>query len=165
MSAEKIDFGAVEAAINERNERVADILSLRPNSPDGRGRNQFELAADSLERDRTWEHLESPVKKDDVVEIPAGTPVGLVPFGGYITTQIIRGILTRTHSLIGGAGYMEHGHRRPDPLFHVTVKFDGGKEIVLLVPPWHQSVDSSRYTAVLQKSSRMYIYANIGANV
>jgi hypothetical protein len=151
VSAEKIDFGAVEAALKERNERVAGILSLRPNSPDNRGRKQFELAADSLERDRIWEHLESPVKKD-VVEIPAGTPVGVL-FEGYVTTKILRGILASTDRLIGGAGYMEHGRRRKDALSLVTVSLgEGAGTIDLLVPSWQRSADGSRYTAVLQKS-------------
>lgn len=155
VSAE-IDFTAIEAVLNERYERVAGILSLSPNSPDKRGRNQFELAADELERHRPdWENLDSSVRVGDAVEIPAGIPVGIAPFGGYITTQIISGgVLTGTDHLIGGAGYMEQSHRRKNALLRVAVPLGEGKGTIdLLVPSWRRLADDAHatYTSVLQK--------------
>jgi hypothetical protein len=146
---------AVEAALKERNSLIASKLSLTPNSPDVWGKDMYQQAADILEQYRPdWENLNSPVKKDDVVEIPAGITVGVVPFGGYITTQIVRGTLASTESLIGGSGYMERGRKRPNSLFRVTVSLGEGEGTIdLLVPSWRRLADDTRvtYTAVLQK--------------
>lgn len=123
MAAELI-LEAVLAAIKERNSRIASNLSLIPNSPDDRGRNRFEQEQDRLERTRlSWQDTESPGKLGDEVLIPAGIPVGLVPMGAYVTGEPIRGVLTRTHSLRGGSGYMEHGRRIRDPLALITKTF------------------------------------------
>ena len=140
MPAELI-LGAAESAIKKRNDRIAEILSLIPNSPDARGRDMFEQEEDRLERVRSdWQNKESPAKLGEEVLISSGIPIGIAPMGGYITTEPITGILNRTHSLRGGSGYMEHGHRVRDALAHVTVTLplEEGQTIpqavVLLVP-------------------------------
>lgn len=113
---------AVHAAIEKRNNRIASKLSLIHNSPDDRGRNRFEQEQDRLERVRlSWQNTESPIKLGEEVLIPAGTPVGLVPMGAYVTEKPIRGVLDRTHSLRGGSGHMEHGHRTRNALALITI--------------------------------------------
>ncbi len=113
---------AVDAALKKRNERIASKLSLVPNSPDVWGRNRFEQEQDRLERSRaTWQDTVSPIELGDEVLIPAGTPVGLVPMGAYITeVPIMGGVLARAYSLRGGSGYLEHGHRIRDSLVLIT---------------------------------------------
>jgi hypothetical protein len=108
---------AVDAAFKKRNERIASKLSLIPNSPDVWRRNRFEQEQDRLERSRpTWQDAESLMKLGDEVLIPAGTPVGLVPMGAYITQEPIIGVLARAYSLRGGSGYMESGRKIRDSL-------------------------------------------------
>ncbi len=152
--AHEFILGAVDAALKERNERVASKLSLKPNSPDVWGRDMYQQAAYILEQYRPdWENLDSPVINTDKVEIPAGCPVGIVPSGGYLTTRIVIGTLTNADSLIGGAGYMEHGRRRKAALSRVTVPLGEGRGTIdLLVPSWHRLADG-KYAAVLQKFS------------
>ena len=140
MPAEFI-LGAAESAIKKRNDRIAEMLSLKPNSPDARGRDMFEQEGDRLERVRpAWQHTESPAKLGEEVLITSGVPVGIAPMGGYITTEPICGILSKTHSLRGGSGYMEHGNRVRDALVHITVTLplEEGQiippAVVLLVP-------------------------------
>lgn len=112
----------IYSAIKERNKQIALQLSLVPNSPDIRGRNRIEQERDRLEQSRTaWENANS-LQVNERVLIPAGTPVGLGILGFYVTGKPIEGVLAVTHSLHGGSGYMEHGHRTREALARITIE-------------------------------------------
>jgi hypothetical protein len=123
---------AVDAALKERNGRIASKLSLIPNSPDVWGRNRFEQEQDRLEQSRpTWQDAESLMKLGDEVLIPAGTPVGLVPMGAYLTQEPIIGVLARVSSRRGGSGYMEPGRKIRDSLVLInkTLPLEQGQKL------------------------------------
>lgn len=131
---------AVYKTLDEYSSRVATKLALTPNSPDERGRNKYQQESDRLERTRlSWQDAETPTKVGDKVLIPAGTPVGL-SMRGFITSEPIIGVLSSTHSLRGGMGYMEHGHKVKDALAHITITLpqEPGKinaeQVILQVP-------------------------------
>ena len=146
---DEVSLEAVQSEIKKRNEQIASELGLLPNSPNERGKNRIDEERYRLEQTRaSWENIESPIVVGDEVLVPTGTPVGIVPMGASIVGEKpILGTLARTHSLRGGGGYMEQGHRRRDALSLITRPHNKGQApieaIDLLVP-------NDMFEAVLQ---------------
>lgn len=145
----EVSLEAIQSAIRKRNEHVTSELGLLPNSPNERGENRIDEEAYRLERTRTsWENIENPIEVGTEVLIPTGTPVGIVPMGAYIVgEEPIWGTLARTHSLRGGSGYMEKGHRTRNALSLIKRPHKKGQAPIeavdLLVP-------NDMFEAVLQ---------------
>lgn len=149
---DEVSLEAVQSAIKKRNEQVALKLSLLPNSPNARGENRIDEERYRLERTRvSWENIESPIVVGDEVLIRPKTPVRFVPEGAYITGESIWGTLARTHSLRGGGGYMEKGHRTRNALSLITHPHKKGQAPIavdILVP-------NDMYQAVLQEPTNI----------
>lgn len=150
---DEVSLEAIQSAIKKDNEQVALKLSFLPNSPNARGENRIDEERYRLEQTRpSWENIESPIVVGDEVLITTGTPVRFVPEGAYITGEPIWGTLARTHSLRGGSGYMEQGHRTRAALSLVTrphIKGQAPIEAVDLLVP------NDMYEAVLQEPTNI----------
>ena len=146
---DEVSLEAIQSAIKKDNEQVALKLSLLPNSPNARGENRIDEERYRLEQTRaSWENIESPIGVGTEVLIPTGTPVKIVPMGAYIVGEKpIWGTLARTHSVRGGSGYMDHGHRTRNALSLITRPHKKGQAPIeavnLLVP-------NDMFEAVLQ---------------
>ena len=146
---DEVSLEAVQSAIKKRNEQIALKLSLLPNSPNARGENRIDEERYRLEQTRaSWGNIESPIGVGTEVLVPTGTPVEIVPMGAYIVgEEPIWGTLARTHSLRGGSGYMEKGHRTRDALSLISRPHNKGQAPIeavnLLVP-------NDMFEAVLQ---------------
>ena len=128
-----------ESEIVDRNRKVVVALSLLPNPPDERGNDKIDLAREKLERDRTsWENTETEFKLGEQVLIPTETPIRIAPQGAYLTGEPFEAELYSTHSLRGGAGFMERGRLVKDPLFKLIKPHKSGQQpipgIIILVP-------------------------------
>ncbi len=152
---DEVSLEAVQSAIKKRNEHVASELGLLPNSPNDRGENRIDEERYRLEQTRaSWGNIESPIGVGTEVLIPTGTPVKIVPMGAYIVgEEPIWGTLARTHSLRGGSGYMDKGHRTRDALSLISHPHKKGQASIeavdLLVP-------NDMFEAVLQESTNIF---------